>query len=182
MIPEANQAKLVDIKDGDPNFSYQRVLGVLWDTTADCFRFRFNLRKVPFTRRGLPLVLSSAFDSLEFVAPLILTARLLFQDLCCRKYDWDAALLEEDVKIWRRWLDDLSNLSAIAVRRCILPSGGRMPPDADLATLSKCQLHHFADASLVGYSTVTNLRVVAQNGATFCSFMMGKSHFAPLTL
>ena len=105
-IPEANRAKLVDIKDGDSNFSYQRVLGVLWDTTADCFRFRLNLRKVPFTRTGLLSVLSSVFDPLGFVAPLILTARLLFQDLCRRKYDWDDALLEEDVRIWRRWLDD----------------------------------------------------------------------------
>ena len=30
-----------------------------------------------------------------------------------------------------------------------------------------------------GYSTVTYLRIVAQNGTTFCSFMMGKSCPAP---
>ena len=173
MIPEANRAKFVDIKDGDSIFSNQRVLGVLWDTTTNCFRFCLNLWKVLFICRGWLSVLSSVFDPLGFVAPLIPTARL-FQDLCHRKYDWDDALLKENVWIWRRWLDDLNNLSAIAVRRCILP------PDVDLVTLLKCQLHHFTDASSVGYSTVMYLRVVAQNGTTFCSFMMGKSRLVPL--
>ena len=152
---------------------YQRVLGVLWDTTTDCFKFGLNLRKRQFTRRGLLLELSSVFDFLGFVKPLILTARLLFQDLCRRKYGWDDALLEEDVWIQRQWLDNLNNLSTIAVRSCILP------PDVDLATLSNCERHHFADESSVEYSTVT-YSIVAENGATFCSFMMGKSHLAPL--
>ena len=74
------------------------------------------------------------FDPLGFVAPLILSARLLFQDLYCRRFDWDEAMWEEDVWICRQWLDDLNNLSAIAVRRCIQPLG------VDLTTLSKC--HH----------------------------------------
>ena len=42
----------------------------MWDTTDYCFRFRANLPKEPFTRRGLLSILSFMFDPLGFLAQL----------------------------------------------------------------------------------------------------------------
>ena len=47
-------------------------------------------------------------------------------------------------------------------------------------TLFQSQLHHFADASSVAYSTVSYLRVIASNGTIFCNFLLAKSRLAPL--
>ena len=78
---------------------------MLWDNEEDCFKFHVKLKDGPFTRRDLLSALSLVFDPLGFLAPLVLSAKLLLQDLCRRKYDWDGRLSEEDVKVWRRWSD-----------------------------------------------------------------------------
>ena len=118
--------------------------------------------------------LSSLFDPLGFVAPIILTARLILQDLCRRKLEWDEDIPEEDARKWRSWLDDLTNLSQVTIPRCVVRAG------IQYSTLEKRELHHFADASSVGYSTVSYLRVVGPDGSVFCSFILGKSRLAPL--
>ena len=147
---------------------------MLWDNKEDCFKFHVKLKDGPFTRRGLLSALSSVFDPLGFLAPLILVAKLLLQDLCRRKYDWDDRLSEEDVKVWKRWSEGLRNLSAVSVPRCLIRSDM-----GEFDTLFQTQLHHFADASSVAYSTVSYLRVIASNGTIFCNFLLGKSRLAP---
>ena len=42
------------------------------------------------------------------------------------------------------------------------------------------ELHHFSDASEYGYGAVSYLRIVDDEGVAHCSFVLGKSHVAPL--
>ena len=49
--------------------------------------------------------------------------------------------------------------------------------DHEGATL---QLHHFCDASEVGYGTATYLRIAYADGNIECAFIMGKSRNAPI--
>ena len=42
------------------------------------------------------------------------------------------------------------------------------------------QLHHFSDASEYGYGAASYLRIVDNNGAIHCSFVLGKSRVTPL--
>ena len=42
------------------------------------------------------------------------------------------------------------------------------------------QLHHFCDASEVGYGTATYLRVTYSDGTVECAFVIGKSRDAPM--
>ena len=97
-IPEEDRAKSKTTENDGILSSCRQILGVLWDNEEDSFKFHVKLKDGPFTRRGLLSALSSVFDPLGFLAPLILTAKLLLQDLCRRKYDWDDRLSEEDVK------------------------------------------------------------------------------------
>ena len=162
---------LVELKDDQE--SYERILGVQWNLSEGRFQFQVCLKDKPVTRRGMLFALSSLFDSLGFVAPIFLTARLILQDLCCRKLGWDEGIPEEDARKWRSWLGNLTNLSQVTIPHCVVRSGNLY------STLEKRELH-FADASLVGYKTVSYLRVVGLDGFVFCSFILGKARLAPL--
>lgn len=54
----------------------------------------------PTTRGGILLVVSSVYDPLGFVAPFILTAKLILQDLCKKKPGWDDKI-PEDFERWK---------------------------------------------------------------------------------
>jgi len=82
-IPTEKHARSVVELKGEGG--YERVLGVHSSLVDDCFKFRVRLPDKPITRSGMLFVLCSLFDPLGFVAHAILTARLILQDLCCRK-------------------------------------------------------------------------------------------------
>ena len=147
VLEEKSAKSGVELKDDQG--SYERVLGVQWNLSEDLFRFQVRLKNKPVTRRGILSALSSLFDPLGFVAPIILTARLILQDLCRLKLGWDEGILEEDARKWRSWLGDLTNLSQVTIPRCVVRAG------IQYSTLEKRELHHFTDASSVGYSTVS---------------------------
>ena len=60
----------------------EKVLGMQWHVKGDYFTFDIHVNKKPFTRRGLLSMTASVYDPLRFVAPVILEAKLLLQDLC----------------------------------------------------------------------------------------------------
>ena len=103
---------------------------------------------------------------------LIFQAKLILQDLCRKKLDWDEQIPEEYLERWRTWLQELPKLEQLSVDRCFKPN--------DLAEVATTQLHHFADASQNGYGAATYLRVEDKNGKIKCSFVMGKSRLAPI--
>ena len=56
----------------------ERVLGVYWNVQDDEFGFNVVLPERPSTRRGILSVVSSLYDPLRFVAPLVLQPKLMF--------------------------------------------------------------------------------------------------------
>ena len=50
----------------------------------------------------------------------------------------------------------------------------------EFGNITKSQLHHFSDASELGYGAVSCLRSVNSHGKIKCSFFMGKSRLAPV--
>jgi len=67
----------------------EKVLGVNWNFGSDAFEFALDLKHKPITCRGLLSVISSLFDSLGFVAPVVFKARILLQRLCKQQCGWD---------------------------------------------------------------------------------------------
>ena len=63
-------------------------------------------------------------------------------------------------------------LDQISIPRCYKPSG--------YGSLASVELHHFADASDVGYGCVIYLRFENSAGQIHSSFIFGKSQVAPL--
>ena len=63
-------------------------------------------------------------------------------------------------------------MRTISVPRCFKPPG--------FGAVVNVQLHHFSDASEIGYGAVSYLRIVDDKGAPHCSFVLGKSRVTPL--
>ena len=125
-IPECERASSVvnlDIED----LPTACALGLKWNVEADKFVWDLStkvqtLAKVkPMTRRGILSLVSSLFDPLGFIAPYVMKAKLLLQDLSRRKLGWDTEIEEQDKVQWSLWLEDLLKLEEIQVDRCIKP-------------------------------------------------------------
>ena len=80
-IPESERAKSVKDLDFDQTL-IERALGVKWHVASDTFRFSIVVKDRPPTRRGILSIVSSVYDLLGFVAPFLVQAKTLLQDLC----------------------------------------------------------------------------------------------------
>ena len=170
-IPEEHRAKsVVELKLD--RLAVERTLGVRWDIQDDNFGFTSSLKEKPKTRRGILSAISTIYDPLGFIAPIILPAKKLMQDLTRQRLDWDSPILEGELSRWNQWSSDLSKLSEIAVNRCVKPEG--------FGKVKFAQLHHFADASQAAYCSVSYIRMVNTRDEAHCAFLFGKSRLAPL--
>lgn len=115
---------------------------------------------------------SSIFDPLGFLAPFVLNAKEIMQDLCRIRLGWDNEISDEYSSRWKNWLVDLPKLSAFTVSHCLKPAG--------FGQVRSSQLHHFSDASEAAYSSASYLRLVNDESKVHCSFLFGKSRVAPL--
>jgi len=52
---------------------------------SDEFTFNVDLKDKPNTRRGILSLTTSVYDPLSFLAPIVLPAKKLLQDLCRKK-------------------------------------------------------------------------------------------------
>lgn len=79
------------------------------------------MKDKPLTRRGLLSIVSSIYDPLGFTAPFVLSAKIVLQDLCRRKMNWDDAIPSDCLPSVQRWLEELPALGQFSVGRCYKP-------------------------------------------------------------
>ena len=172
-IPETDRAEDVkQLKLNNGAQTSERALGVLWCRETDVFKFMIALKERPCTRRGILSTVSSIFDPLGFLAPVMLEGKSMLQDLCCLSIGWDDPVPQETQVRWRDWKTRLQQLETLAVPRCYKPEG--------FGTVEKAELHNFSDASFKGYSQCSYLRLVNAEGRIHCCFLTGKSRVTPL--
>ena len=125
----------------------------------------------PPTRQGILSVVSSIYDPLGFVAPFILPAKKILQDLCRESLGWDDEVPEEHKKRWIKWLRELPLLEHLKVRRCVKPP--------EFGSVVSEQVHLFSDASSTGYGAAVYLRLKDESNYIHSSLLMGKARLAP---
>lgn len=89
ILPEDRAEKLQDLDLKFDKLAVERTLGVMWFVETDCFKFRIVIQDRPLTRRGVLSTISSIYDPLGFIAPVILAGKQLLQDLCRGNVEWD---------------------------------------------------------------------------------------------
>ena len=81
--------------------------------------------------------LASLFDPLGLISPVIVFAKILFQEVCKQKIDWDANFTEETLKGWDAWCHDLIKTREIITARCIYQH--------PIEEVVECSLHGFGE-------------------------------------
>lgn len=115
-------------------------------------------------------VISSVSDPLGFLAPVMLPAKRIGQELCRMNYRWDEEIPATFAQKWDKWLEELKLLSDLSFSRCFMPN--------NFGKICSARLHHFCDASEIGYSTASYLCLADISGSVH--IVMGKARVAPL--
>jgi hypothetical protein len=130
-----------------------KTLGIRWNTETDQFQFKFAdpdptpLSK-PYTKRRVLSEMSTLFDPLGWLSPVMVQSKILMQTLWKITAGWDDTLPDEIQSIWIKFKKDLKNIDQISIPRCIIP---QVPSSIDLIG--------FCDASEKAYGAVVYLRV-----------------------
>lgn len=126
------------------------------------------MKDKPDTRRGILSVIASLYDPLGFVGPFILKGKCVLQELCRRGIEWDDPLPDDLCPQWVEWKMGLEGLRDVSISRCYHPKA--------FGKVVGVELHHFFDASSVGYGACSYLRYCNK---VHCSFVMAKARVAP---
>lgn len=93
------------------------------------------------------------------------------QQLCQENVDWDEPLSDQIISQWQRWRSEVQKLVKVYIPRCL--------KQTDFGTAIVQELHHFADASTVGYGECSYLRQINGNGKISVALVMAKSRVTP---
>ena len=170
-IPKSERAVDAILDLPSEQLPIERVLGVQWSVGTDCFGFSIVLKDQPLTRRGVLSTVASVYDPLGFLAPVVLRAKRILQEVCQKGIGWDEPLPEELRPRWKRWKLDLLRLKELKVPRCFEPK--------TMGRKKTYELHNFADASTFGYGQCSYVRVKDENDNVNVALVMGKSRVAP---
>ncbi|GFY40526.1 uncharacterized protein TNIN_134281 [Trichonephila inaurata madagascariensis] len=120
------------------------VLGIMWDRKGDTLYL--ECKTVLFQKTCLREVLSltqGMFDPLGFLTPVLLTAKLLLQEMWACGVGWDTPLTENVKRKFLKWYNGLEVLNELRILR-------RM----GFGDRNFWSLHVFCDASQHAYATV----------------------------
>ena len=152
----------------------EHTLGVLWNASEDNFTFEAKLKEKPTTRRGILSTVSSIFDPFGFVGPYVLLGKRILQQVCAEGSDWDDPVEGEILQQWNEWKKQLPHLRDIVIDRCYKPI------EQQPSRIVSAELHHFSDASTLGYGQCSYLRLVNEQGHVKVSLLISKCRVCSL--
>ena len=87
-------------------------MGVVLDNQNDTLEFDFdrigeNVQTEKPTKRSILSTLAALFDPLGVVSPVVISPKVIFQELCIEKLEWDDPIPDENCIRWSAWLHDL---------------------------------------------------------------------------
>ena len=170
VLPEDRAKEIKGLDLGQDKLPIERVLGVHWCIESDAFKFRIELKDQPCTRRGMLSTISSVYDPLGIIAPVILIGKRILQEIC-HGSSWDEPVEGDVLSRWENWRSQLPLLETLSIPRCFKPS--------NFGKIVSAQLHNMSDASGTGYGQCSYLRLVDDNNHVHCSFVIGKARVAP---
>ena len=152
-----------------------RVLGLNWDIQEDCIVYKLDdlisfIKSLPPTKRSLLKMSAKIFDPLGFISPITISAKMLFQQVCVHKADWDQPLEGDALNKWNQLPKAFETLSQIKIPRCYSTQ------DKLRTTF---ELHGFSDASEKAYAAVVYLRTGNKSNCDVC-LVASKTRVMPM--
>lgn len=178
MIETSNEFKAEDVGDKqvvsiekecssdaeERNKHCHNVLGLLWNSQSDMLTFEFSE------------IIAKAETKRVLTKRVILrtVARVMFQQLCKDKLQWDDELDQSLQDKWRTFLTNLKQVQEICVDRCYAK-------EFDHQTASSIQLHGFGNASNEAYGASTFV-TIESGSETHCQLVTSKTRVAPMKI
>ena len=154
----------------------QKVLGVRWSYSADCLVFEFSdlasqASKLDPTKRSIVGVASRFYDPVGFVFPVTICFKMLFQELCEERLNWDDPLPRNLLSKWQSLVSSLKKVQPLTIPRCYFEG-------ISLPVLSCC-LQGFCDTSKSAYAAVVYFLVETRSGC-YARFVACKTRVSPV--
>ena len=121
-----------------------------------------------YYQHSLIKVIASVYDPIGFISPFIIPMKILFQDLCSEKEDWDSPLSAEHLKRWQNWITELSKVQEV-----------RVPRFCSVNHVTSVELHSFSDASIKAFAAAVYLRLESEDKVA-TTLVASKTRVAPL--
>ncbi|XP_014203559.1 uncharacterized protein LOC106635883 [Copidosoma floridanum] len=121
------------------------------------------------TKRTMLAALAGLFDRCGWLAPIVLNAKLLLQDLWRANLDWDESAPSSMIQRWTAFAAELQTISSLSLPRWI----GTVA-SADI------HLHVFSDASRRAMAAVLYSRLQAVDSSVRCHILLAHTKLAPI--
>ena len=161
-----------DLEERDVN-TEQKVPGTNWNYFTDDLLFKFQTHVesaqglIP-TKWNVLRVITSFYDPMSLISPIIVQMKILLLDICKADYHWDAEL--ELKTRWMKLILELGQVNAIQIPRCVTSE-----PDTKKLVY---ELDAFGDASSSACAAVIYL-VIKSRTSTQVRFIALKTRVAP---
>ena len=120
------------------------------------------------TKRSVLSTIAKMYDPLGMMAPIIIRAKIIMQEMWVSSCDWDDPLPDCIVAKWKQFQLEVSSLTNCSMDRYVL-----------LPNVTKMELHTFADASIAAYGACTYVRS-EEARVVRVALLASKSKVAPL--
>jgi len=180
-IPIELQETKVPIMENDQVI---KTLGISWLPKKDVFTFRYSpaetTKSAPKSKRQILAEISSLFDPVGWLAPVVIKAKLLMQKIHLANSKWDDPVPNNLQESWEQLCLDLNqNLPKLEIPRHYLY--GSSIPDAVSSTTGSESFHllGFSDASEKAYAAVVYLAAYMKDTPVSISLVTSKTRVAP---
>lgn len=123
--------------------TFLKDLGLQWDPKSDFFSYSFQPIDYLCTKRNILSQIARLLDPLGLLAPCVLPAKHIMQQLWLKKTNCDETLSMDITQFWKRFKNQLPNISKIRIPRLIVSD-----------SIPRVELHGICDASSIGYGCV----------------------------
>ena len=158
--------------ESDVEAKSTKILGIPWNKETDQLSIDLaacinNGNKEVITKRKILSAINSVFDLLGFSAPVLITGKILYSQLCLLKLGWDQQIPNELSEEWQNWIKSISNKKTISIPRSVV--SGR---------IIEVELHGFSDASKLAICACIYAAISHQNSKT-SNLLVAKARIAP---
>ncbi|XP_055590700.1 uncharacterized protein LOC129742784 [Uranotaenia lowii] len=176
-LGEMSSETIKDLNPGKGEAS-ERVLGIIWDTAKDEFRFPMVMRddmafliqnKSTPTKRQILRYVMTMFDPLGLLAPYLIFGKIIIQEAWRKKLGWDEPVDDDTCELWHRWVEMLKHINNIGIQRSYFSEAPQ-----------NIEIHTFVDASEVAYSCAVYFRYINSRGGSEVALVAAKTKVAPL--
>ncbi|XP_076299591.1 uncharacterized protein LOC143218344 [Lasioglossum baleicum] len=148
-----------------------KTLGIHWDARRDEITYSVNefSQRDRVTKRTMLSQIASLFDPLGLIAPVIIRAKILMQDLWKLQLNWDESVPANIFTTWCTFCNELKQLKNV-----------RIPRQVTLKNHGEMQLHGFCDASEQAYGACIYIRTIDKENNVKTQLLTAKTRVAPV--